>query len=451
VLLQEVWENHRAMPVSTINQSWSESIVTNITSLASGHSYDGFHMREADPPHWSTSIGISIQSMNDVDIAEGYEICADWKFDINQPLLTDKQGWQYNRDFVVEGWVPASGSDSAVRHRKWFRILVSSEHITAAKKRLTEFSNNRRDFRSLHPGLIKAALPHWYYQLQFVMECQRYDDGTFSADNLRAPGMHDPPQWCVGAPDSCLVDPSDVPVTELYDGLHLIETNPHGSDCLTEFMFTVYPNRDPSGWQYNTSFQAQTPWSQSILPGYGVRRRVWFRSIVPNKQLYLCRRALQEYIELHPRGVVKTGMLHRLSHFRKRWTAGIATLTDRALVLRLQHNYQSEVQYTLEGCEVVGHLAAEELTAALASPASSLGATETPLIPNEHPFLFGLRLIGAEGKDGGLQCVLGASSREQREEWVLALTHQVALVNPFFWALSFGPPIADSVIIQGDM
>lgn len=439
--------------ISAAGQSWSESILTNIASLATKPKFSGASLRAADPPHWSTSYGVAIHSINDVDIAEGYDVCADWKFDTHTPLLTDNQGWQYNRDFTVEGWVSSACMDSAVRHRKWFRILVSVDHMTIAKQRLVGFMSNRCDFRSLNPHLIGAALSHWFYQLQFVMECQRYENGLFAAENLRAPGIFDPAPWCVGSPDSCVIDPSDVPVTELVDGLHLIENNPCVFECLTEFMFLVYPNRDVSGWQYNSSFQALTPWNKTKLPEHSVRRRVWFRSFVPHKHLYICRQALREYIELHPRGTIRRGMLHRLSHYRKRWTSGLATLTDRAIILHLQHNYQSEVHYTLEGCEVVGHLSEEDLVPGIVQTTHQYedGAHEADSSSGERAFMFGLRFIGSGGKDEGLQCVLSAASLEEREDWVMALTHQVALVNPYYWALPFGPPVAENVVIRGDM
>ena len=382
--------------------------------------------------------------MKDLDIIEGYKITFDWKFDINTPLLTDLEGWVYNQDFVVDGWIPQATVDTAVRHRKWFRILVVADEAKVAKDRVSTFSGQRREFRSLNPTLISTALSHWYYQLQFILECQRVEEGGFSGHHLRAPGMHDPPNWCIGARDSCLIDPTDIPVGELYDGLHLIESNPHSSNCLTEFIFTVHPDRDCMGWQYNTSFHTLDPWSSQLQPDSRVRRRLWFRSIVPNKTLYSCRRALRDYIDLHPRGTIKQGHLQRQSHYRKRWCDGMASLSDRTLSIHLQNNYQSRVEYTLVGCEVIAEISPEELGG------SACGEGEGNM-DLQHPFLFGLRVVGSGGKDHGLQCVLNAKSAEQREEWVAALAHQVALVNPFFWPLPFGPPIAHSVVIQGDM
>ena len=156
------------------------------------------------------------------------------------------------------------------------------------------------------------------------------------------------------------------------------------------------------------------------------------RPCVRDENLNACRDLLRRYIAAHPRGIVKQGRLQRQSHYRKRWCNGTAVLTDTKLEISLENNYQGVVVYDLLGCEVVSDFDTDDTTG--------------------HSFRFGLRMIDQVlEKTQEMRCILNARSRAEQLEWVTVLSRQVSQVNLSFWALTFGPPIHNAILIQGNM
>eukprot|EP00602_Paraphysomonas_sp_CaronLab_P010735 CAMPEP_0185039326 /NCGR_PEP_ID=MMETSP1103-20130426/36076_1 /TAXON_ID=36769 /ORGANISM="Paraphysomonas bandaiensis, Strain Caron Lab Isolate" /LENGTH=639 /DNA_ID=CAMNT_0027578173 /DNA_START=377 /DNA_END=2296 /DNA_ORIENTATION=- len=322
-------------------------------------------------------------------------------------------------------------SEAKVRSRSWQRLLVGSDQQEDAKKRMLNFLSIRCQYRSLSPCLIQAALLQHDYQIQMVMECQRLSDHKYSSTHLLS---HDPPIWSAGTAN-LTSDPRTFPVQELQEVIATVFNRANGWDTLHEFIFTLYPNKDEMGWEYNQDFDQRESWTSAPSRVSCVRRRIWMRTCVRDSKLYECRQALREYIDNHPRGICRSGAVERQSKYRKRWTEGLAVLTDTHLEITLDNNYQSRVVHSLRGCEAV------------VIEGESTGA----LVVEQRKYRFGLRQLGPGGKDEGVVCVLNARSIRDRDAWIAALAHQTALVNLIYWPLVIGPPTADQVIIKGEM
>lgn len=394
--------------------------------IMSGPGYDKNSLKKSDPPHWTSNDRKGIPCLNSILLPQGYFVCQDWRFEVVKGR-TDSRGWMYMQDFSDKLSTSVQCFNSQVRYRKWQRIVLNRVDGPQIKHTISEFVSVKSHFRSLCAPLIRAALSKYDFHIQMVMECQRLCDGDFSAKNL---SCDDPPAWCSGTVENLTKDPTQTPLSQLQRVEATIFNRGNGWDVLHEFIFTMYPNKDSQGWEYNADWSLDHLWSPKQTRDSVVRRRLWIRTCVKNNHLSECRDALHLYIENHPRGVFKTGRLERQSHFRKRWSEGLAVLTDHFLELTLENNYQAHVVYGLKNCEVVS----------IESGGSS-----------DRKYQFGMRQVGSGGSDEGLVCVLNAASEKDRQAWITALSHQIALVNLLFWPLEIGPPTADRVLFKGEM
>ena len=498
VILQEICENNRS--ISPNSSSWKDSFSEKLISF-NKHKFSSGHLKKTDPSHWTTSDGQSINSMNSILIPESYSTCIDWKIEINHPILTDIEGWQYNKDFMINGWSITPTYESQVRHRKWQRLLVKTKDIKIAKQRAQEFTSRRREYRSFNPQLISCAIKQVDYQFQYILECQRLalppstnnsrtssvtssDNPTYYSENGRSNSTSrpstfnyselnllstDPSQWSIVSPtiySSHLIgsiDPTTLPVTHLVDAYPFLYSNPNGINSLHEFIYLIYPNKDSMGWEYNIDFEQSLNWVSSPQPTRFVRRRVWFRTLVPLNSLYQCRQSLSSYIQLHPRGLCHQGLLQRLSQFRKRWTQGIARVSNSSLSIELENNYQKNYTFSLQNCEV--QPLDSDLELQKYTQSSTPGNTITNL-PDWNELsgsgsgsgggstrtnLFCLCSINSSGQYVGIQAIFNALTPYERTQWIMILSHQIALYNISFWPLKSSPPLVDTIIFQGEL
>ena len=388
--------------------------------------YDSNSLRSGDPSHFTTNDRKGIDCLGAILLPQQYSTFVDWKFEVKDEV-TDKRGWMYMSDFCNSVSSASSVSDSQVRYRKWQRLIISTSDLSRARPTMTTFISAKHHFRSLCIPLIKLALSKYDFQIQMVLECERLGDGVYSARNLCAT---DPPRWCAGPADNLTINPTEIAASSLTPVETTIFNRGNGWDILHEFIFTLYPGRDPLGWQYNAAFDLDNSWMAKPTRDSLVRRRLWIRTCIRDHTLYECRLALQRYIRTHRRGVFKTGPLQRQSHYRRRWSQGTAVLTDSHIELTLDNNYQGFVEYSLKSCEAVRIETGGE---------------------TDKRFKFGMRKVGPGGSDEGVVCVLNANSEQDRDDWITALTHQIALVNLLFWPLDIGPPTADAVLFKGEM
>lgn len=521
IILQEICENNRSsIQYSHGNGrklSWTETLTKSLNHIQ----YSGAYLKKGiDPSHWTTSNGSPIQSMNHVLIPHGYSVCIDWKIHIDNQLTTDTEGWQYNHDFTIQGWTIIPSSDSHVRHRKWERLLVRSDVLSQAKVKVQQFSTQKREFRSFCPQLIISSLKNIDYQFQFILECQRLlttsRPATVSEESahfyqevnlrnepytelLNYSELHllstDPSQWSIVSPNIypyasiASINPCTVPPTNLTDAYPFLYANPNGRNSLHEFIFTYYPNKDSQGWEYNIDFHSNTPWSSSHHPRCCVRRRLWFRTLVPINLLPKCRQLLSNYINLHPRGLCFQGILQRISFYRKRWTQGIARLSNSTFSLELQNNYQKNYNFSLLNIEVKPLDSIHDLEKYLSSSSSSSPASSNFKLSDWHEItgssststntstrtsstngsnyntrsmdsnlsnitrtnLFCLCSLNSSGQYTGIQVILNALSPLDRIQWITLLSHQIALYNLSFWSLYYSPPIVDTIVYQGEL
>jgi hypothetical protein len=417
-------------------------------------------MKKPDPEHYTTSSGDPITFLKDVLVPAHYGILRDWKVEVI-PNQTDSEGWEYNRDFIPIGWVSQMNVECLVRRRKWYRIDVALHQLSHARLIAQEFSSKLTLLRSFNPYMISNCFTSQPYRLQFILECQRSAGGfeSFSSIHLKST---DPFVWSIAHPDHCFLDPTSPSISQLHNAHHILYSNTHGANSLHEFIFTLYPNKDANGWEYHQDFYLQTPWSADYSPHMFVRRRLWFRTITPSQLLYPYRSIFTRYVEIHPRGEIKKGEIQYYA--RKKWSYGLMILTDRNLfVYSLENENVPELEYKLHGTEVVaisrstskgsigsGSVSLEEnfpRTQSLTSATSFLSI----LNDNSKLFLFTLNQIGNRGKDLGSIGLFNASSSEDLEDWLCAITHQTALIHPIFWPISFGPPLVDTLILEGDL
>lgn len=320
------------------------------------------------------------------------------------------------------------------------------------KSRLSKLRSIIPKYRTLCPSLIHSALQKIEFRIQMVLESERYQDYFHSRNLLSS----DPPHWSCGPDGYLLTDPRNFRLQDLQEVTLSSFDRSDGWEVLHEFVFTLYPNKDSMGWEYNQNFSLADGWSDHPTPESAVRRRLWIRTCVRNNDLYLARMKLQEYLKSHPRGICKVGKIVRQSLIRNRWTNGSAVLTDKSLDLALENNYRSSYSFPLEGCEVVSLLYDEIENSYRGEQwhkSSSSGAqfNVQSHINSDYRYQFALRKLTASGGDLGLLCILCVSSQEEKDSWIAALGHQCALVNLIFWPFSFGPPIVDQVLAKGEL
>jgi hypothetical protein len=380
--------------------------------------------------------------------------------------------WTYAEDFTSADWSDAYCQSSAVRRRKVYRLLVRDCDLSRAVL-LKESWRSR--YRSIHPRFIAAALEGYQYKIEMVVEYERLLRDRYDSYNLI---YSDPAHWNYALPyppatsaeeeldestDPDFIDPTSCPLSYLRPldqctSFKLID----GWQILHDFIHVLHPSKDETGWQYSDCFLndcdrlpcSSSHWSP--LNGEGrslVRRRLWMRTLVRDRDLEACRLALDAHIAALPRGVIFSSRLQRRSSYRKRWCDATATLRDKVIEIRIENNYRRFVSFSLDGCEPV-----------LLSQLSGEGD-----LVNKF-FLFGLRRIGGAllaglpavenhlDTTGGVFCILNAPSAELRDQWVSALTHQLLLINTYRflrqscsqWCPLIGPPcLVDAPYISG--
>jgi hypothetical protein len=299
----------------------------------------------------------------------------------NYPEIPDYQifrGWSINKEPVPSSDLDEKGGwrySNHQRRRLWEQLFVKNSQFESAVVLMTHFQSK---FRAINVSFVRRALGQTHeYQIQMVLESQRFSTDLYSSCNLH---FNDPPAWSC-APVSTVSSPCDIPPSSLIPLTK--ETTPRlprGWVPLHDFMFVTYPSRDLSGWQYSTDFHSQSysssqflhsppppphkntaPSSSSPPPPprhthgedlHQVRRRLWIRTLVKACDLLPCRELFSRYLHTHPRGHIIATRLYRQSHYRKRWCFGIGLLTDHKIHIFLDNNYQHHVTYALEGCEV---------------------------------------------------------------------------------------------------
>jgi hypothetical protein len=273
-----------------------------------------------------------------IEYPSGHCIFLDWKPEIS--LQTDCNGWQYGDDFYSFLWSEENTDNSYhVRHRKWQRLTIDSSQFEFCQERFSNWKQDQSLFRSISPNLIQHIFQRQEIQIQMILESQRSLNGEYSSDYLLPT---DPPQWSCGSGDNAVINPRLLPVTELKEVVGAIYNGGEGWETLHDFIFQLSPDTDPLGWQYNVNFSTtEIPWSKtqqhiSTTPlVMNVRRRLWFRTCVPDSEICSAQDQFLSYFSQRPRGVIKTGYLQRQGPFKVLWYDAFATLTDYQLELIL--------------------------------------------------------------------------------------------------------------------
>jgi hypothetical protein len=434
-----------------------------------------------------TTEGVLVMNSSNYPELPGYQIFRGWA--VHRTITGgDEKGWVYD----------SSCQQKLRRKRLWEQLFVRNSQCDQAAILVTHFHSK---FRAINLSFIRRALGSQEFHIQMVLECQRLSAGLYSSNNLQP---FDPPAWSRAPSDS--QSPCDIPESALVpismDSFQI----PSGWKYLHDFMFTSYPSRDLSGWQYSNGFEFDQISSSQFLPSlaenskvhtetkkdlYQVRRRLWIRTIVKESELIHCRHLFSNYISSHPRGHILATRLYRQSHFRKRWCFGIGLLIDKEIHIFLDKNYQSHITYHLEGCEVT------VLSQRPRNPEPATTSTSDHPTPphrdhnpeSHHPFpllgspqvprkfyLFGLKYISCQDGRGGttgepslsssatarelegsMQCILSTLTNKDRDLWISALSHQLVLVNqhryplPTAYSVRLGPSVSDSITLCGQL
>lgn len=370
------------------------------------------------------------------------------------------RGWAINKclDGADEkGWIYYHLGSK--RKRLWEQLNVHQSQYEKCAMLIPHFHSK---FRGINLSFLRRALHSQEYQVQIVLEYQRFYDGVFSAHNLLP---SDPPAW---ASSIDMSSPVDIPLEQLQPFNPDSYRPQSGWTTLHDFIFVTYPTRDIAGWQYAPSFDSQEYSVSAFLPIeevvnkslgaenelYPVRRRLWVRTLVRQDDLLRCKNLLSSYIKSHPRGHILATKVFRQSHYRKRWCFGMGLLIDREIHILLDHNYQKHVVYSLEGCEV-SVLSVKYRNEAEEGTKYFIPSFLNPNKPLKF-YLFGLKHISdggvADGKGlgGSMMCILSTLTNKDRDLWISALYHQLLLVNhhnflsPDQYSVKLGPHISDS-------
>jgi hypothetical protein len=434
------------------------------------------------------------ESINLIETTEGILVMNSSQY----PELPEYQvfrGWAVHRTITggdEKGWIyECSSLQRSRRKRLWEQLLVKKSQCDQAAILVTYF---HAKFRAINLSFIRRALGPQEFHIQMVLECQRYSTGLYSANNLQP---FDPPAWSRAPSDS--QSPLDISSSFLVPISLESFRIPLGWTYLHDFMFTTYPSRDLSGWQYSNNFDSSQFSSSQFISSaplaaenskvsetkkdlYQVRRRLWIRTIVKESELFHCRNLFSNYISTHPRGHILATRLYRQSHYRKRWCFGIGLLIDKEIHIFLDKNYQPHITYHLEGCEVsvlsqrTTHNPVTGTSDHSTNPhrghhgSSSFPLLGTPQTPRKF-YLFGLKHIlhhdsslpssttaTTTGRlQGSMQCILSTLTNKDRDLWISGLYHQLALVNqhhypiPTAYCVKLGPPISDSLSLCGKL
>jgi hypothetical protein len=241
----------------------------------------------------------------------------------------------------------------------------------------------------------------------------------------------DPAPWAIDS-FNVTIDPTSIQSSATTPADPFLSLNLSAANCLHEFMFSVTPSTDCMGWEYNTSFNSQAPWKKNF-EGSCVRRRLWFRTIIAGSNLNRCRQELQEWVKvssLNGQQYIRVGNLLQRNSTVDKWRKGVVRLNDSSLTVSGPEMFFSDFELPLSSLDIV-----------ITDPSQ-----DTPGV-----FCFGLRFRSKSGKNLGMKVMLGASTELEREQWVCTIAQQIAKANPCFWRLSFGPPVSEAIVMQGDL
>lgn len=290
-----------------------------------------------DPPKFSTlDKKRPVSNLQQILYPIGHCILSDWKPEVTSQ--TDTNGWQYADDFISSSWSECviNPNDNYVRHRKWQRLTISINDYDRAIQHLRKFQENLNLFRSISPNIIQCIFENEPYHLQMILEFQRSLNGEYSSDYLLPT---DPSQWSSGYGEYALINPKFLEIHQLKEVVGAIYNGGDGWETLHDFIYQIAPDTDSQGWQYNTSFLSDShEWqnsSNSELNMMNVRRRLWFRTCVPDEYLESMKEKLLSYYAKRPRGVIKSGNIQRQGQFKVLWYDAYATLTDTELEIIL--------------------------------------------------------------------------------------------------------------------
>jgi hypothetical protein len=329
--------------------------VSGITCCAIQEAYENERLklsdnRSRDPPQWSTlDKRRPVAALKDIEYPSGYDILLDWAPEISP--LTDSSGWQYGLTFNE---ISAYNQDSAsetddnvnVRHRKWQRLTVERAQYEEAKQKYdSDFEKDKSLFRSISPALLQ----HLFFgqqgeqiQIQMILESERSLNGEYSSDYLLPT---DPPHWSSGSGENAPINPKLLRLDQLKEVVGAIYNGGNGWETLHDFIYQLSSDTDPLGWQYNTNFTGEVPWTNDPSSSFSssslslssaplimnVRRRLWFRTCVADSHLCSAQDKFLTYFAQRPRGVIKMGNLQRQGPLKLIWYDSFVTLRDSQL------------------------------------------------------------------------------------------------------------------------
>jgi hypothetical protein len=395
-----------------------------LAEAISGPNFSYRKLLDTDPPHYRTTEGEVLKSLKLARVPPDHAVLLDWSYAqlLKYEQNTCQEGWRYSTSFSGQ-FSACYQYEHMVKQRKWQRLLVPNDVLETSRIKLNEFSKYQCAFRSFHMTVVHIALRGQKHEVQMILECQRVgNDCKFSSDNLES---NDPPAWS-GCDSDLLGDPRVFNIV-LVPVLPTIYKHKEGWELLHEFIYCVYPEVDECGWEYNTDFNFTDGWSPSITLVSTVRRRLWFRTCVPNEDIQICRSLLEAYINLHERGTVLESTLLKQDRIKTLWLDSVARLNDKNLTVTLTslNNYQYDIP--LRDCVAI-----------------SMGKSYYG-----QQYAFGLRL--ATGGNDDMKIVVCTNSERERERWLGALTHQIAMANLSFWKIDGGPPSADGILLRGEL
>ena len=404
----------------------------------------GVLLTSNDPPHWMTKEAETVSSLEEFPVSDHHSIVYPFTFTINEAgqdptNLTDSRGWQYANSFHANTWSHVPYRGCGVRRRKWERLSVKENQYQQCESVLPQYYNRLTEFRSLHPTIIKythdlADIP---YKIQYIVENQRKHRGEYSMAHLNP--VTDPPGWSVGPCPHLLDDPTQCSFVNLreYDPQSAVIDRTNLMGPLHEFFYTVYPNQDTFGWEYNYNFSDE--WHKTSFADdlkshtkendFFVRRRVWFRTLVSYSDLNSSKASLTGHLSRYPSGVPDEGDILLLNSMGNKWISVAVSLLGHHLMVR-DNSKRKKIVKKFDIRDLV---------------LRRLGATDCP----GKSTGFGLRLKRYDNINS-FEAIFSAETRERSEFWSRKVEFQMCQVD-LTRRLNLGPPIFEEILLVNDM
>ena len=251
-----------------------------------------------------------------------------------------------------------------------------------------------------------------------------------------------PPSFSIGG-SQATKDPRNAALSELkaLTRMQFLKF-PDGWVQVHHFIYVLSPDTDEHGWEYRSQFSdgvltdSDEQWSSIKQSKCFARRRVWMATMCKIEDVVMAKRALGEAVAKRHKTLILEGEI-----FRRENTPGSIVKTWQKRYIYLQstcieiYNLQKS-----DGGKKLAEIMLPECECAM-------------ILEGDHPYAFS---ISHHSRSTPL-AFFDAEEWEPRRRWIIAITYQLALLDPFinFPAFDYGPRTANNpskaVLLAGEL